>query len=469
MNFNHFLIFDMPASEPDILSALQTLREAPREILQAHRESALQTLVQLRAVLTVNSHDGTRAVADLSVENFGQQGFNAQTSSKGFYPQHSVDSVGPSVSNDNAPRPSTTMTFNGNCEVQVEPENQNTRGSESIESDRFNSLSPAPSFAGRRPDDSRKRKRKRGSHEPSRPARLVQVLQKHIADLVQFAKSKPSLQRMLRIEQDVKFFMDLRVDHIKRVDGNKTPSNQERLLKSLCQISLARQFTAWERDRGWPSRVEELRSQVAKCTHQIDKRKKGRISQYIRNAGYPLSDHKAVNKAICQGTVQVLFKDLLEQALGSSGQQSLVEGIFSAVTVFQPFRFQSLKINELPQVIDLLRLFDDHGTPATEGAPSRFLHSLEAADAWSESIQSEFESICMEQRQKSSYNNSSQMVHRTILSSEDNSSDLQSVDTTEISHALSSKQYRIYYRCSYELIQRYVLKQIRRHHCKFSR
>ena len=34
----------------------------------------------------------------------------------------------------------------------------------------------------------------------------------------------------------------MRLDHTKRIDGNKTPNEKERLLKRLCQISLAREF-----------------------------------------------------------------------------------------------------------------------------------------------------------------------------------------------------------------------------------
>jgi len=34
----------------------------------------------------------------------------------------------------------------------------------------------------------------------------------------------------------------MRLDHTKQIDGNKTPNEKERLLKRLCQISLAREF-----------------------------------------------------------------------------------------------------------------------------------------------------------------------------------------------------------------------------------
>lgn len=57
-------------------------------------------------------------------------------------------------------------------------------------------------------------------------------------------------------------FADKRVDHLKQVDGNKTPSEEQKLLKGLSQLSLAEQFTAWETENGWKSRADSLYDKI---------------------------------------------------------------------------------------------------------------------------------------------------------------------------------------------------------------
>lgn len=64
----------------------------------------------------------------------------------------------------------------------------------------------------------------------------------------------------------------MRLDHTKRIDGNKTPNEKERLLKRLCQISLAREFMEWERKQVWSTRVDQLYSQI--CEPSPKKKKK---------------------------------------------------------------------------------------------------------------------------------------------------------------------------------------------------
>lgn len=423
----------MPASEPDILSALRVLTDAPREILQTHRDLALHILEQIRNVLLTDSYGEARVVTNLTCAKFGQQNSNLRASSGCIHPQRSADSESSSA-------PSNHDASVEDCNFHDNSNSHDPQSSDVIEFGHFNAVSPAPPFVIREP--TYPRKRKRDSPKPNRPARVFQAVQKHIRDLVQFSKSKPSLHMMLRNEQNVNR-VDLRVDHIKRVDGNKTPSFQEQLLKGLCQISLARQFTAWELERGWPSRVEELRSHLSESPRQSNRRKRGKVSQYIRNTGFPVSDHGAINKAICRGTVQLLFKFLIEEAVGSSGQQSLVEGLFSGVTIFEPFLFQSLKINELPQIIDLLlESENDLGTPSTEEVSSgRLLSSLKAVNAWSESIQSDFETICIKQHCKTP-SASFQIPRLTISSREESLSHLHSVGSTEIGIAPFGKTSR---------------------------
>lgn len=376
----------MPTSESDILSAFKTLQEAPKEIIKAHRDIALQALEQLRATLTSDLCGETGTVTDPRTENSVQDNPTKTSINAAYFQRHDQRRC-PSTSRDNEFHASTTAPLASTHDLIF-----SNLPAEETESTRF--MKSHSSNASR--------KRKRASPKRSGPVRLVQALQKHAPDFVQFCRTKPSLQNILQPDDICKAF-DLRIDHVKRVDGNKTPSVQERLLKGMCQISLAQQYIKWEAERGFPSRMRDLRSRASTNTDPNGQRV-GKISQYIRDAGYEVSDHHAVNKAICRGTIQLLFKSLLEEALNSSGHQRLVQGTLSGVTIFEPFIFQSLRIDELPRVVDLLvQAFDLHGTAATveeKAASSRFTNSIEAIDVWSEQKQASFHSLCTKERQE---------------------------------------------------------------------
>jgi hypothetical protein len=389
----------MPTSESDILSAFKILHDAPEEIIKAHRDVALQTLEQLRVTLTANLNGEMGTATDPSTESSRQHN-PTQPSDTVFYSQRPDHRRHPSTSRENEIHASATAALANNRDLYLEAANQPTQESGSTGSMQSHTCNQSHSSIGQRPNASRKRKR--AQPKPSGPVRLVQALREHAPDFVQFCRTKPSLQNMLQPD-DVCKALDLRVDHIKRVDGNKTPSAQERLLKGMCQISLAQQYLNWEAERGFPSRMRDLRARTSTSSDPKGQRG-GKISQYIRDAGYEFSDHHTVNKAICRGTVQVLFKSLLEEGLKPSGHQCLVEGILSGVAIFEPFLFQTLKINELPRVVDLLvQSLDLHATATTleeKEAASRFLHFLEAIDAWSEEEQSSFHILCTKEQQE---------------------------------------------------------------------
>jgi hypothetical protein len=217
---------------------------------------------------------------------------------------------------------------------------------------------------------------------------------------VEFSQKTASLFDLLENVQGRGIF-DMRLDHIKRIDGNKTPNEKERLLKGLCQISLAREFTAWERERGWSTRVDQLYSQICDSSPKKGLRSRGRlgkISQYLRDIGCRDTDRSVANKALCQGTIQLLFKDLIEEALGDSAPEGATGGLFSVVAVFEFHQFQLLTVEQLPQLIDFLIPKDPHlgsGDCAYSHRSLRpSLNSVKGAAAWSESLQSDFESYC---------------------------------------------------------------------------
>ncbi|BAE61685.1 unnamed protein product [Aspergillus oryzae RIB40] len=105
------------------------------------------------------------------------------------------------------------------------------------------------------------KKRKRETIRESPFAKLTRLVAKRLPNIIQFCESKASLSDILQNEQELQF-ADKRVDHLKQVDGNKTPSEEQKLLKGLSQLSLAEQFTAWEIENGWKSRVDTLYDEI---------------------------------------------------------------------------------------------------------------------------------------------------------------------------------------------------------------
>lgn len=221
---------------------------------------------------------------------------------------------------------------------------------------------------------------------------------------MEFSKHRISLSAILYNEQE-RQYTDKRVNHLKRVFGNRTPDSEEKLLKGLSQISLARQFSEWESERGWKCRVDDLYHKIClmrqrsclkstgnnwngnegpgnKCT--------GKISRYIRDRSYPRSDQSVVNSGIKKGTIQLAFRMLLNDSLSDFGEHA-VEGMFAMVTIFEFTEFQSLKIEDMPQLIDLL--VKEAAASTESHADASILRSMEAISPWFKRMGSDFELV----------------------------------------------------------------------------
>lgn len=79
--------------------------------------------------------------------------------------------------------------------------------------------------------------------EDTRPTKLLRKVKQNLPRIVEFCKQRPSLSEILHHKQE-KQYTDKGVDHLKQVEGNKTPCDEQKLLKGLSQISFAHQFTA---------------------------------------------------------------------------------------------------------------------------------------------------------------------------------------------------------------------------------
>lgn len=356
----------MPVSEAETISALRVLLNSSKEILQAHRDLTLQTLEQVRSVLAVKSHNNNTTSSNIQAEplpfcnneNLGN---------------HSSRQVGESSY-------SPATVFEDRSHAAADP----TEIPRTTETERNHDADPKTLDALAQVNA---RKRKREPALEARLAKLLQAIEKNLPKFVKFSQNTASLFDLLNnVQGRGSFYM--RLDHIKRIDGNKTPNEKEKLLKGLCQVSLAREFTAWERERGWSTRVDQLYSQICGSEVQKSKKRQGKISQYLRDIGCCDTDRSVANKALCQGTIQLFFKRLTEEALGDSAPEGVAGGLFSVVAVFESRQFQSLTVEQLPQLIDFLIPKDAHGHRSLRSS----FHSVKEAAAWSESLQSDFES-----------------------------------------------------------------------------
>ncbi|KAB8257978.1 hypothetical protein BDV32DRAFT_76978 [Aspergillus pseudonomiae] len=315
----------MAPQETEVLSALNLLRNTPSDILNAHRHLALQTLAQIGRLLNASSHenehlsrgidveygDGSSGNAIISNTMIPQTGAHSQVIDLRF-PGHEGNSINLPISVRD-PEPAVLSKTNS-------PENTT-------------------------------RKRKRETIRDSPSTKLIKLVTKRLPCIVQFCKSKASLSDILQNEQELQF-ADKRIDHLKQVDGNKTPSEEQKLLKGLSQLSLAEQFTAWETENGWKSRLDTLydKIRVARTEDQngtVSVKCAGKMTRFIREHGYPESDHNVVRKGIQRGISQLLFLKSMEEVSTTPIQKRAVRGILAVVTVFEAASFQSISFLEL--------------------------------------------------------------------------------------------------------------------------
>ncbi|KAJ6016371.1 hypothetical protein N7540_010962 [Penicillium herquei] len=222
-------------SKPDILSALRILRDAPGGILRTHRDLTLQICEHVKSILSSTDNESTRGTAESCSQ------IEERDRCRGGFSLRHAASI-----------PTLTCLDGSVAESRpTDPPCEETANNQSGPSNSSKALSSSSSTNAASTRDSAS-KSKQTAAERSQPVKLLKAVRQHLPKLEEFSQTIPSLKDLL--EQESKA-LDLRLNYIKRVDGNKTPSDQERLLKGLSQISLAKQFISWERCRGWESKV----------------------------------------------------------------------------------------------------------------------------------------------------------------------------------------------------------------------
>ncbi|KAF7589589.1 hypothetical protein BBP40_004049 [Aspergillus hancockii] len=345
----------MAPHETEVLSALNLLRNAPSDLLNAHRHLALQTLTQIGRLLDTNWNENEHLSRGIDVENGNRPSGNA---------------IIPETVIPQADAPSQIVDLR----IPVHERN-------SIDLP-VSLPGPEPavlSSTGSLQNATRNRKRQTVRDSPS--AKLIKLVKERLPCILEFCKSKSSLSDILQNEQELQF-ADKRVDHLKQVDGNKTPSEEQKLLKGLSQLSLAEQFTTWETKHGWKCRADILYDKIrvvgtkdkngairAKCA--------GKMSRFVREHGYPKSDHNVVRKGIQRGITQLLFLKSMQEISATPIQKRAVRGILALVTIFEPASFQSIPIFELPTLARaLLEGHDGDVTLVSERDISKWFENM---------------------------------------------------------------------------------------------
>ncbi|KAJ5183232.1 hypothetical protein N7492_000848 [Penicillium capsulatum] len=378
----------MPPHESEVLAALKLLHDTPAEILTTHRESAVKAWRHVGNILSINLEDigmprnkaDNVDVLQPTTEPDLERGRSSRLSM-------TVISQSPSA---NSPLDANER----DCLLGMNPRNTSDA---SLPSGVAPSLIPlASSYTSDQPSTG---KRKPQAPKDARPAKLLKTLKKRLPQIIEFSKQETSLSEILQNEQQ-RQYTDKRVDHLKQVEGNKTPCDSDKLLKGLSQISFARQFTAWESGRGWKPRIDELfdKIRLSSTTSENKKigKKNGNITRYVKDHGYPQEDQNVVSGGIKKGISQLLFQKLLADSLSVPEPNSAVDGILALATIFEFQQFQRLAHDELPQLIQLLREEDntmEKATSSEDDLDKSTLHSVQEISTWFRNMSSDFELI----------------------------------------------------------------------------
>ncbi|CAP99937.1 hypothetical protein EN45_002480 [Penicillium chrysogenum] len=341
----------MSSQEIEAISAFSLLCNTPSEIIQTHRELATKTIRHIVKILDTSANVDTVinafecGVAHSPPETIPDAEIRHLSSTTHGSSQH-IDAQNPL----HFQRPVITSAIQSGHDI------------------------------------ARKRKRETLDNSPS--IQLLRRVKQRLSHILEFSKKQVSLSEILHDEQETQY-RDKRVDHLKQVDGNKTPSNEQKLLKGLSQISLAQQFTQWERKWGWKAKVDELYDNLqrastnAKYQQHIGNNRSGKITRYIRDYGYPQSDHNVLKKGISRGVNQLLFERLTSDAFKDQDGHAAVQGVVAMATIFEYGQFQCLKLADLPQIIALL----------LEEKENVFVDAAKDISVWFKNISSDFQLI----------------------------------------------------------------------------
>ncbi|RDH30850.1 hypothetical protein BDQ94DRAFT_161042 [Aspergillus welwitschiae] len=369
----------MAPLETEVISALNLLRDTPREILRLHRHLALETLTQIGRVLNASWNGSECLPHGVEVE-------------LGYGSSEDAAILQPTISRAEASSQSMPARERGSINL---PANLPGRVTPVLSS--THTLQDATGKRKRQTLPDATRKRKRQSAEDS--ANLIESVKQKLPSVWKFCKDHASLLDILENEYELQF-ADKRVDHLKQVDGNKTPSEEQKLLKGLSQLSLAQQFTAWQIEHGWKPMIDTLYEKI-RAVGAKDKTaatgRAGRMTQFVRDHGYPKSDQNVVRKGIRRGIIQHLFLKIMHEVSTTPVQKGAVQGMLARATIFEHVLFQNIPIEELSSLAKSLLKDYDGNSETMEGARSNdteftFVSEHEISE-WFEMMTKDFELV----------------------------------------------------------------------------
>lgn len=155
---------------------------------------------------------------------------------------------------------------------------------------------------------------------------------------------------------------DLRLDDIRRVEGDPESSDNNKLLRLLAIRSFATEFTTEQSHDKSQTRVDELVAYVQSVKagnneDQPDSRSKGRRSDVSNFVGHhPKLSSTApalANRAINNGIKHLVFEIVLKHRLQRLGLPDMCEAV-SAILGLNIYNFRALPYKQMPALLDVL-------------------------------------------------------------------------------------------------------------------
>lgn len=337
----------------DILSALNTLKSATAESLQHYHEEVLSTLATVETLLGVSP--APKVLSATKDAHILRYNFSKVTERKTF--QSALDvlillqkfrTARSTVMRDRTTRSPVILqrvrALSKMVNIYIFRDSQPN----SVEP-AANNIVHCPATIDPVPDTS--------SHRPSQPldwpTKMLETYRDDVHWLFAHVGNKTSFQNRGQ--------KDKRMEDIRRIEGDDSAKEEDRILRALAQRSLGNLYTRVQREKGLKqTRVDELFERI--CSSDPAKRQhlqsKSRfLSRHIGRFSRDPDDIRdkdsvaKIRRSINFGVKQLVVEKLFSKRLSQSGQTVEFPGI-SAFTALQVKAFKNLCFQDIPRFLD---------------------------------------------------------------------------------------------------------------------